>query len=331
MQHGRKLKQVIDLPEKIKGMFLGVLIGDALGMPAEIYTPEQIVKKFGRLTTYQKSTREGWENKPTGSYTDDTQLTLAVANGLIEGKGLDMDFQAEFHLKAYHNSTSGWGGTTKLAMENLDNGEHWTESAPKGKNVGYGNGMPMKIAPLAAYIALSPKKYKKALEFSALLSDMTHGTPISRAAGQAQWEGLYYCLTTAPKDFNIEHFKTVVINACKVNHADEFVEKLEQAFTLEDDTAIEIIGGKGKQRFSCLTSIPLAYYCFVKNPDSIESVYLAANAGGDTDTNASIVGALLGALFGVSIFPKHLIDTLDPSSKKEVIEVTEQFLNTFPN
>ncbi|MBI2633668.1 MAG: ADP-ribosylglycohydrolase family protein [Parcubacteria group bacterium] len=51
------------------------------------------------------------------------------------------------------------------------------------------------------------------------------------------------------------------------------------------------------------------------------------NAGGDTDTNGSIVGSLLGALKGVSVFPKHLIDGL--WQKEKILDTANRFCDTF--
>ena len=66
--------------EKIRGMFLGIAIGDALGMPVETMTLEKIAKKFGRVNRYIRPDGHKWYNgQPAGTWTDDTQLSLAIA------------------------------------------------------------------------------------------------------------------------------------------------------------------------------------------------------------------------------------------------------------
>jgi ADP-ribosylglycohydrolase len=60
-----------------------------------------------------------------------------------------------------------------------------------------------------------------------------------------------------------------------------------------------------------MESVPFALWCFVTNHDDFEeAVVTAVNAGGDTDTNASITGALAGALNGVDAIPRHWRDGL---------------------
>ena len=65
----------------------------------------------------------------------------------------------------------------------------------------------------------------------------------------------------------------------------------------------------GGQCFAA-SSLPLSYYFFLKDPQSIESLYATVAAGGDTDTNAALVGSLLGTLHGKDFFPEHLVNRL---------------------
>lgn len=320
-------------------MFLGILIGDALGMPAEILTPEEIKQQYGRLTTYQKPQQRGWApdeaNKQPGSFTDDTQLTLAVANGIIDARGLDIDAQVKRHIEAYDDSAWGWGGTTKAAMKQLKNGVSWKEAAPDGPGLGGGNAIPMKISPVAAYMAAyimhPPGTADCAFpaDVGGFIEDftmMTHRTPMALAAGLGHYRGLLHCLISGADSIDAKFRDSVCGNPLDCL---EFYEAMRQAFDYKGADAIEKIGGKGKVRFDCLHSIPLAYHCFVRNPGSIESLYDVVNAGGDTDTNGSIVGGLLGAQFGRDIFPKHLVETLHKPSLEKVVEVTDCFIKLF--
>jgi ADP-ribosylglycohydrolase len=68
---------------------------------------------------------------------------------------------------------------------------------------------------------------------------------------------------------------------------------------------------------------------FIKNPHSIESLYDVINAGGDTDTNGSILGAMLGALNGTEIFPKELIESIPKEYYEEVMDLANRFADKF--
>jgi ADP-ribosylglycohydrolase len=64
---------------------------------------------------------------------------------------------------------------------------------------------------------------------------------------------------------------------------------------------------------------------FLKNPYSIDSLYEVINAGGDADSNGSMVAALLGALNGPFIFPSHLVHGLNQIQFNEVLSVADEF------
>jgi ADP-ribosylglycohydrolase len=72
----------------------------------------------------------------------------------------------------------------------------------------------------------------------------------------------------------------------------------------------ELADMNGSDSFIVYNTLPLAYACFLRHPTSVEALYDAVAAGGDTDTNASIAGSLVGALNGTAVFPAHLIEGL---------------------
>ena len=90
-----------------------------------------------------------------------------------------------------------------------------------------------------------------------------------------------------------------------------------------DDESIDVTAEKfGKLSCYCYDSVPGSHAFFLQNPRSIHSLYNVVNAGGDTDSTGSMVGSLLGAYNGVSIFPQKLIDGLD--KKDEIIALAEK-------
>ncbi|MFM9597288.1 ADP-ribosylglycohydrolase family protein, partial [Streptomyces scabiei] len=67
----------------------------------------------------------------------------------------------------------------------------------------------------------------------------------------------------------------------------------------------------------CYDSVPFTYMFFTRSPMTLETLFETVSAGGDADSNGSMVGNLLGALHGSSIFPQHLIDGLKDREKLE--------------
>lgn len=326
---------------RVKAVFLGTLIGDALGMPVESFSNERIKKTYGRISRYLKPKDHKWfSNEEAGTYTDDTQLTLAVARGMLESNDpLDINSQVIWHVKAYDESTKGWGNSTRSAVKNLKEGVSFDKSAFTGEGIsGLGNGVAMKIAAPAIFLWKNNKdliKSKEITRFLATLSKLTHPTSISISATFAQAMAINKCLSFKQGEFNYEEFATSVINSASLGKLflketikDDLPERLADLFINVDcyDTNIMIDKFNNGSCY-CYNSIPFVYGFFVKNPRSIESLYDIVSAGGDTDSNGAMLGALLGALNGMEIFPDHLISDLKNSS--EILEVADTFCDKF--
>src|SRR3989344_7928815 len=87
--------------DKIRGMFLGIAIGDALYMPVETWSARKIAEIHGRLTNYIRPDGHKWfDGREAGTWTDDTQLTLVEAESLISKKYIDMDAMAKRHVES---------------------------------------------------------------------------------------------------------------------------------------------------------------------------------------------------------------------------------------
>lgn len=319
--------------DKIRGMFLGVAIGDALGMPFESKKYEDI-KNSKRLKGY-RSSRRGKK----GTWTDDTQLTLATALAMIESGKWDMDNIANWHVKAYKDTTMGWGGTTEDAVKKISEGEHWSKAGEfiGQENRGFGNGVPMKVAPLAAYFVLSNNfsNYDKILfDFTA----MTHQTSIAVSSCHAHVTALIYCLNATVEDFRVREFLHEVTKASGrgreyyTKPVDDITDKLESLVEIydvpdllfDDEYIVKEFGGGTCYVYN---SLPFSYAFFLRGPFSIDTLYDVAYAGGDADTNASFVASMLGAICGTTIFPKLLIEGVQ--NKSQIIKIADLFYEKF--
>lgn len=332
--------------DKIEGIFLGIAIGDSLGMPVETWSAKKIAETYGRVTTYLKPDGHKWFNgHQAGTYTDDTQLSLAVAEAMIEADGLDMDVQVKHHIAALKKTTDGWGHTTRDSIRRLANGVNYKESGSGGDGSGTGNGVAMKLAPLALFY----NRDKKFNDFLYEFNCMTHKTDISLSASFAHAAGIKCCLKNNFSAKNayetgmvenqmvdeIEYAIEVANEYQNLPFQDEdfiynqfnklFYEFLQCKVPYADENIIETFKGG----CYCFESIPFSYAFFLRNPNSIECLFDVVNAGGDTDSNGSIVGSLLGALHGKSIFPQYLIDGL--VQKDEVLDVATRFADKFEN
>ncbi len=332
--------------DKIRGMFLGIAIGDALYAPVETWSAEKIKETYGLLTTYVDPSSHKWmKGHPVGSWTDDTQLTLLVADSLIERRSFEVQDLAKRHVEYWKKEGDlGFGSTTRAAIKRLDSGIHWTESGKSNDpQHGLGNAMPMKVAPLGAF-KTSPFFGKRSYNwtlFDSALRDftlMTHYTNIALESALAHVAAIKFCLEwDGNKKTIIDRFISTIVETCesapvikeKFKRQDLLTNRfrtfrhLPFQIMIESDF-IEKFGGGTSYVYN---SLPFSYGFFLRDPLDIETLYAVGNAGGDTDTNASVVGGLLGALNSASIFPQHLIDGL--WQKERILATADRFYKTF--
>jgi len=334
------------LQDLIRGCFLGIAIGDALGMPVETMTREQILRATGGkgvknyLTPSQKRIK-GTRKLPPGSTTDDTQLTLAVAKSLVNKREFDLRDLASVHVEELKASGYGWGRTTTTSISEIAEwfrrgGDPTNDGQPTPgtrspedpapdpqTGQGCGNGVAMKIAPLAIwhFSRLGPAYLEPFITQTMNLGLMTHGDPRASFAAVAVGAALSGCLDANPNETRLyaNEFRLALVRLIDLYvravegrylyfrpNTDTLKNRLQKAWSLLDRPD-ELRSQVGTTCFA-LESIPFSLAIFLRNPDDFEQAVLeAVNAGGDTDTNASIVGGLCGALLGESGIPDRLL------------------------
>jgi ADP-ribosylglycohydrolase len=345
-------------------MILGTAVGDALGMPVETWSRDRIRDEFpeGIKQYYEPSGHKWFNGHPAGSWTDDTQLTLATLRGFVRARRLDLQAQARAMVEAMQEASAGqptggsgvpgWGYTTVKAVRNLANNVPWWLSGKTDDpNLGHGNGVVMRQSPIAAWMLSPVGSEEEPLEDHEALpihqqlvnfSAMTHYTQQSAISTVVHNAVLTYCLNTSPKDFKVEdcfdnNFQYLQfclkskptdgvydwwighLNATEIDMWQEFQKVLDSS-SWDSDKIIEQFGGG-----SCNVghSLPFCYAFFAQDHNSHEVISRVIESGGDTDTNGSIVGAMLGALHGEEIFPESWVKNL--YKVDEIIKITERF------
>lgn len=343
---------------KILGMLVGGAIGDALGRPVESMSFEKACENYPQgISDYVVPINNKWfKDDKVGVVTDDTQLTIATMRALILTKDVDLDAQAVCHIKAMKETTEGWGGSTRDAVEKLANGVSWRESGKTEKlNRGLGNGVAMKVAPLTAWYSIqTDKKWFRFAEQIVAFSAMTHYTRVSARAAVIHTFILNYLLSINLDKFSRQSMFNVIIKSgdgrCYkrdaknsshyyVGHLNnpsnseyEFLMNLVYLVGIESRWSIHDIIEKYKNGNSNVSnSLPFSYAFFLRNPSLIETLYNVASSGGDADTNAKFVGEMLGALHGLEWFqqPKHIHLINGLKCYNDLIELGNDFCDIF--
>src|SRR5688500_12133897 len=113
------------LVERYAGCLLGLGCGDALGGPVEFRSRAEIARDYpGGVREFVGG---GWLRLAPGEVTDDTQMTLALAEGLGPA-GLDMEAVAAAFLAWYRSNPKDIGSTTRKSLEKLASGMSWQEA-----------------------------------------------------------------------------------------------------------------------------------------------------------------------------------------------------------
>ena len=328
--------------DKVAGMFWGIAIGDALGMPVETFKPEQIKTRYGKLISANYIAAKGhkwYDGHPVGSWTDDTQLSIAVADALIEKPTrISPSLIAKKHVETLEKyGEAGWGGTSKRAVKRLAEGVSYKKSSyEEGKSFsGCGNGTAMKAGPIGAFLCSSQNEEGRDIRDISRVSLTTHSTSMAVSATLAHAFAVKYCLLTEPEEFSRSKFIGNVIRysaigslfASETRTEDDLTERFYSLSLSEKFTRKMILEQFGGGSCYVYNSLPFTYMFFIKNFMKFQTILNIINAGGDSDSNASMAACLLGALHGVSIFPKKLIDTIHD---KDAVESTvERFCDIF--
>ncbi len=342
------------LQDRIRGCLAGVAIGDALGMPVETMTREQIMAATdGRgvegIIDPIQTRISGTRNLAAGTTTDDTQLTLAVARSLLRCGEYNAFDQAIELVTEFTLTRFGWGRATresaldirKYLMSPSDNrsGRHPETPAPPPAKPGQGcgNGVAMKVAPLAVFHSLRDGLPEPFLSEVMALGLMTHGDPRASFAAAVVGVLLDQMIrqpASRPAAEIAAEARTLVRDALTVleyrfqffrnDAADPLSARFEKVWDLLGD-ADGLRTGVGTGCFA-LESVPFSVGVCLRHPADFRAATLeAVNAGGDTDSTASIVGALVGANVGLSGIPPEWIRAVP--SVERVLHAADLLIN----
>ncbi len=285
--------------ERFVGCLVGLAAGDALGAPFEGMPADHVFWVHGPI--------HEWLDAPDLDplrTTDDTRMTLAVAEEIIDHGGIDPDRLAR-RFAAGYDPERGYGPGARRILEAIRAGGDWrslvTEVFPGGS---FGNGAAMRVAPVG--LAFADDHPRVILE--ARLSAMpTHAHPLGVEG--AELLALAVALAAQGPPLDRKGFLGVLEGRC---HSEEFRWQMRAIRKLRRGHSIGFLGsGLPAQR-----SVGTAIACFVTSPDDYAGVILKAiTLGDDTDTVAAMAGAISGAYLGIDAIPARWIEKLEGAAE----------------
>jgi len=301
--------------ERLRDLYRGCLLwgaaGDALGRAVEGRDPAAIRDRFGPRGLQDYVPWPGWHGGPRGMITDDTQLTIEVAQSLLATGGQLDPEDLSRRLIAWLPTGRGKGQATTEAIQRMVRGQPWWEAGQAVNSAG--NGAAMRAAPVGLVCAFGATPFD--LQRDAVLSALpTHAHPIGVAAAVVIAAGVAYALRQAiaqlarldPQAF--VDFVVAAIEGMEPERTRErrpggglirLSERLAELPGWLNRPPEEVFKVTWNGAFA-LESVPAAVYCFLRTPDDPRQVILTAvNAGHDADTVASMAGNLAGAWNGI--------------------------------
>ena len=333
------------------GALAGLALGDALGMPTQEMSPEQIRSVYGRITGLVDgdASQPYAPGMPAGSVTDDTEQALLVASLLVRGRGTSSG-RVALDAGEFAHALLDWedsmiergsldllGPSTKAALERVRAGEDPLSVGGAGTT----NGAAMRVTPIGIAVSTAdPEAFADAVWSSCQVTHATRqGFQSAALVAAAVSMGIDWD-TPSASDITALLWKALT-----------YVDSLPErgAWTPDPDVvaatrrAMQLVANPASSSLECLVeqvgtsvasaqAIPMAFALLARDP-SPRALLDAANIGGDTDTIGAIAGAILGGAFGEQVLPADSLSMIEevshlglPSVALELLELRDQAL-----
>lgn len=278
--------------DKALGAYLGFACGDALGATVEFMSPRQIQQRYG---VHSEIIGGGWLGLQAGQVTDDTQMSLALAQAIIDHQG--------WNLKAVADNFVAWMRTCPPDIGNtcrrgIDRYRQTGELCGPPRADDAGNGGCMRNLPVALATLGNADNFE---QWSLQQNHITHNNPLSDAATLA--------------------LGRMVQGLISGQGRVECRQLSEQLIAQHGEFAFDPYPGKAGGYIVDTVQTVLHYFF---NTDSFEACLTATvNQGADADTTGALAGMLAGAKYGVEQIPARWLEQLD---RQVVAQIRQQTL-----
>ena len=315
---------------RARGALYGLAIGDALGMPTQMLSRAEIVRRWGPLLPGFEPAPPGHPiagGMPAGAVTDDTEQAVLLARLLVKGRGTIDPHELAAALTEWERAMAERGSldllgpSTKRAVAAILAGVPPEEAGATGTT----NGAAMRIAPVGIAVPVALHNSIPNLRLSTLVdravmaSCVTHNTGVALAgaaavaaavsagvSGATIAEATALGIQAASSAARRGHWVAGADVAARIEWATSLVASHAQA------EAAELIYTLVGTSLATQESVPAAFAVLAAVPaDPWRACRMAASLGGDSDTIAAMTGAIAGACHGAGSFPPEAIAAID--------------------
>lgn len=309
----------------ILGALYGLAIGDAMGMPSELWSRNKVKSYFGKIETFLDGpqSNEVAKHFTKGQFTDDTAQALIILDSLIETNFHPSEHVIAEKLLKWANHIQAFdkeilGPTSKAALQAIKQGQDPKKITEKAET----NGAAMRIAPIGCLFRSNQSD--KLIDYVWQVSQVTHASDIA-IAGAAMIAGAVSS-AMEKKSWNEIMHDTIMIYDKAIGYGTEtFTPSLKARLKLgltyaeqfsndEDvfaDHIYDVIGAGVQTSESVPAALSIAYYTKTVERCAV----FCANLGGDTDTIGAMATAICGAKQGVDNINQNYIHIINENNQ----------------
>jgi len=339
--------------DKYRGCLIGGAVGDALGYAVEFLEDSQIFRKYGKDGISEYDLVDG-----VALISDDTQMTLFTANGLLLGttrgmtRGIMGDYSSYIGLcykDWLRTQTADEFGFEKPEYSWLNNVPAMNHSRAPGrtcisylmhnnlgsttspKNNSKGCGGVMRVAPIGLYFEGKPYTSDQIDMIGAEAAALTHGHELGYIPA-AMLVHIIHILAhsdTATVLDAVNDAKEAIVRLFpKSEHISEMNRLTDKAIQLASEDNIDDLDAIRElgQGWVAEETLAIAIYCALKYENDFEEAMIASvNHSGDSDSTGAVTGNILGAHLGMNRIPGKFLTNLE--LKDTILEIADDLFN----
>ena len=311
------------LTDHIAGTLAGMVLGDAMGVPGELWPREKLRERFHDITTFLDGPADNIVACyfKAGHYTDDSSQAFVILNDLLKyGRVPEVRVLAS-DLIAWVKSMNGFeinllGPSSKAALLAHVNGEDYTRYTRTALT----NGAAMRIAPVGCFF--NPSEIASLTRTVAKASPVSHATDVALAGASMVATAVFCGLYGLSRDETCDRIFEAYARALPLGER-TWAASLQARFKLaleklaahpdEEEFSLwvyEVLGTGTMTSESVSAALAIAFF----SDDVHQLAHLCANLGGDTDTIGAMACAMAGSRVGISAFKSEVIDYLEKTN-----------------
>lgn len=299
-----------------KDGIIGFAIGDAMGVPVEFCIREKLMASpLTQMIGY------GSHDVPKGSWSDDTSMTLATLDSIIEKKKIDVYDIADKFLKWIHENkytptdrVFDIGRTVLKALSKCEIDIKNATSSGGNNEMSNGNGSLMRMMPVIYYCYHNELKDEEILEIVREVSSITHAHEISIIGCYIYVQYGIKLLQGFDKNKAYRYIQSLDLSTFCKEIVDKYSRILKENISNYD---LSKISSKGY----VVDTLEATFWIFLNTENYNQSIISAINLGNDTDTVGACTGGLAGILYGIeNINDDWKIDLIKYNYIKELCE-----------